>query len=324
MNFPGDRRPEGMNDTQGLVTLFDRPHDDPEGGDIVYVMELYPLTFHLLVDTGELFDPPGHLPLDAELRQFFGNDPLYLIHIALPLFLGLGHLLGELAIGLGFQVSKCQFLQFRLNPINTQAVGNGGKDLEGLLGDLLLLLGIEKVQGAHVVKPVGQLDEDHLDILHHRQDHLAEVLGLLLFTGLKAYLADLGHPIYQLGDLITKAFLDLLHRSQRVLDGIVEQAGNDARHIQLHLNQDPCHFERMDKIGFAGTAHLPLMNLGREDIGLLQKPEVCRGIVGLNLFCYVIESKHGDRRKPEARFERNCWICFEKLLDHSYIIFFAL
>jgi hypothetical protein len=142
------------------------------------------------------------------------------------------------------------------------------------------------------MQSIGELDEDYLDVLYHGQDHLAEILGLPFFMGLKADLADLGHPIYQMGDFVAEALLDFRQGSQGVLHGIVEQTGGDGGHIELHLGQNPGHFERVDEIGFTRTAHLSLVDLGREDIGLLQEPQVCRGIVRFYLFSYVIKSKH--------------------------------
>jgi hypothetical protein len=44
---------------------------------------------------------------------------------------------------------------------------------------LRLLLGRHVADGAHVVQPVGELHEDHPQILGHRHEQLAEVLGLL-------------------------------------------------------------------------------------------------------------------------------------------------
>ena len=55
-------------------------------------------------------------------------------------------------------------------------------DLHRLAGDALLLLDRQGVQRAHVVEPVGELDEDDPDVLGHRQQHLSDVLGLLLFV----------------------------------------------------------------------------------------------------------------------------------------------
>jgi hypothetical protein len=57
-------------------------------------------------------------------------------------------------------------------------MGQRRVDLERLLGLLQLLLLAEKRQRAHVVETVGQLDHDHANVLCHREDHLAIVLGL--------------------------------------------------------------------------------------------------------------------------------------------------
>ena len=40
-----------------------------------------------------------------------------------------------------------------------------------------------KIQGAHIVQPVGQFDDDDTDILRHRQQHLADIFRLLLLLG---------------------------------------------------------------------------------------------------------------------------------------------
>jgi hypothetical protein len=51
------------------------------------------------------------------------------------------------------------------------------------------------VERPHVVKPVGQLHEDDADVIHHRQEHLPEVLGLPLLARGEADGADLGHAL---------------------------------------------------------------------------------------------------------------------------------
>src|SRR3712207_7181283 len=53
------------------------------------------------------------------------------------------------------------------------------------------LLRLEVLERAHVVEPVGELDEDDAHVVDHRQKHLADVLGLLLLARLVAYLRDL-------------------------------------------------------------------------------------------------------------------------------------
>jgi hypothetical protein len=63
-----------------------------------------------------------------------------------------------------------------------EPVGERRVDLRGLPRDALLLVAGQVLEGAHVVQPVRELDEDHPDVVHHREDHLSEVLGLFLLA----------------------------------------------------------------------------------------------------------------------------------------------
>ena len=62
-----------------------------------------------------------------------------------------------------------EVLQFRLYLIETQTVGQRGIDVKRLAGNLVLLVGRLRLQRAHVVKAVANLDEDDADVLAHRQ-----------------------------------------------------------------------------------------------------------------------------------------------------------
>ena len=63
----------------------------------------------------------------------------------------------------------------------------------------------QRVHGAHVVRAVGELDEDDAQVAHHRQQHLAEALGLRLLAALEADLIELGDAIDDLGDVVAEA-----------------------------------------------------------------------------------------------------------------------
>ncbi len=66
------------------------------------------------------------------------------------------------------------------------------------------------VERAHVVQPVGELDDDDADVLGHGQEHLAHVLGLLLLHGLGLpNLAELRDAVDQARDVAAEALLDL-------------------------------------------------------------------------------------------------------------------
>ena len=100
-------------------------------------------------------------------------------------------------------------------------------DLHGLAGDAELLLGRQPVQGAHVVEPVGELDEDDPDVLGHRQEHLPDVLGLLLLVAVGREARQLGHAIDEVGDLCAEALLDVGQAVFGVLGDVVEQGSLD-------------------------------------------------------------------------------------------------
>ena len=47
----------------------------------------------------------------------------------------------------------------------------------------------------HVVKPVGQFDDDDADIVDHREQHLAIALSLPVFRGGEVDLAEFGDAV---------------------------------------------------------------------------------------------------------------------------------
>jgi hypothetical protein len=91
-----------------------------------------------------------------------------------------------------------------------------------------------------VVGAIGELHQNHADVLRHRDDHLAEVLRLLLLLrerGRSGEFGELGHPIHQLSDFRAEQLGKLFDGGQGVLDRVVEQPGDDRRLVQLELRQ---------------------------------------------------------------------------------------
>ena len=60
-----------------------------------------------------------------------------------------------------------------------QAVGKRRVDLKCLQSDPLLLFRTHDVERPHIVQAVTKLDEHDADIIDHRQEHLAQVFGLV-------------------------------------------------------------------------------------------------------------------------------------------------
>ena len=129
----------------------------------------------------------------------------------------------------------------------------------------------EKLQRAHVVQTVGQLDEDDADVVHHGQHHLAHVFGLRLFRRGEIDLADLGDALDDVRDLLAELGLDLVDGDRGVFDGIVQQAGDDGRGVQLHLRQDGGDLQRMHQVRLAGLARLAFVMFQGEFVGFLDE-----------------------------------------------------
>ena len=174
------------------------------------------------------------------------------------------HLIGELLVGEGVGVAEGQVFQFAAQLAHAQAVGQRRVDVQRLLGDLLPLLGDQVLQSAHVVQAVGQLDDDDADVGDHGQQHLADVLGLVLLAVGKLDLVQLGDAFDDVRHLLAEALLDLFGGHIGVFDGVVQQAGGDGGGVHLQLRQHQRDLQRMARIGFAGGALLALMLLQTE------------------------------------------------------------
>ena len=150
--------------------------------DVVDLAEGGALALHLPVDAVDVLGPAGQLGLDAGLGErlaehLHGPLDVRLAGPAAALELG-----GEAPVGLRLERLEAEVLELPLELPDAQPLGERGVDLGGLAGDALLLLDRQGAQGAHVVEPVGELDEHHADVLRHGQEHLADVLRLLLLV----------------------------------------------------------------------------------------------------------------------------------------------
>ena len=173
-------------------------------------------------------------------------------------------------------------------------MGQGYVDVEGLLGHSTSRALLHELEGAHVVKAIGQFDHQDADVFRHRDEHLSKVLGLAFAGGLELDLRDLGETLDEEAHLIAELLGDLLDRAVGVLHRVVEEAGADGGGVHAHVREDPGHLQGVDQVGLSGEALLPVMNLGGVDVGLLQQPKVAVRIVFQHPVGDVIEAQHMD------------------------------
>ena len=161
-----------------------------------------------------------------------------------------------------------EVLELPLDGVDAEPVGQGRVDLQRLLGLLDLLLLRQRLQRAHVVQAVGELDEDDPDVRGHRDHHLAVVLGLRLVARLERDPGELGHAVDEAGDLVAERLADLVERGRRVLDGVVQQRGAQRLGVEPHAGADLRHADRVHDELLARAAALVGVVLAGEDEGL--------------------------------------------------------
>ena len=137
-------------------------------------------------------------------------------------------------------------------------------DLERLLRLAHLGLLALVLDRAHVVEPVGELDQDDADVLRHRDDHLAVVLGVGLLAGLEARPGQLGDALDELRDLVAELGADVVGLGLRVLDDVVEERGGERLLVEMELGADLRDRPRMVDERLAGAARLALVRGRRE------------------------------------------------------------
>ena len=211
----------------------------------------------------------GHLRVDAdpvELGQQLAarlGDELLAVGPAL-----VDHLL-DLGVLARVERHEREVLELPLDRVDAEPVRDRRVDLERLLGLLDLLLLAQVGQRPHVVQAVGELDHDDADVLRHRQDHLAVVLGLRLLAGGELDARQLRDAVDQQAHVLAEPQRDLVGGRLGVLDHVVQQRRRQHRRRLLQPRADLGDAPRVQDVLLAALAQLPVVVLAgeRERVG---------------------------------------------------------
>ena len=102
-----------------------------------------------------------------------------------------------------------QVLQLEVQRVEAEPVGDRRVDVERLARDALAMRRRHRVERAHVVQPVGELDQDDAHVARHREQHLAEALGLRFLARGELDLVELGHAVDHVGHRLAERRLEL-------------------------------------------------------------------------------------------------------------------
>ena len=287
-----------VQETQDPIAVELGVRDHPDPHEIVDLVEGDLLERHLPVDAVDMLVAALDAARDPIFGQGPGNGADDLVDVVRPLLSLAGHPGPEIGVGFRIEDGKGKVLQFEFDPPDSQAVGQRGIDIERFLGDVLLFRGIEPLNGSHVVKPIGQLDQQDANVLGHREEHLPEVFGLFFSPGfLEMKLSDLRDPVDHLEHFLAEGGLDLLRSEGCVLEGIVKKGRHEAVGVDLHLRQDHRDIQGMIDVGVPRLAHLAFVGCESHEIGLADEVEpLGPGVVPGNGF-----EKGVDRDDPVSR-----------------------
>ena len=188
---------------------------------------------------------------------------------------------------------ETEVLELDAHSVHPQAVGDGGVDLEGFLGDASAFFAGQHFQGAHVVQAVGQLDQDHADVAGHGHGHLLEVLGLRLGLGLEVHLGQFADPIDQLGDGLAELLAQGFLGNAGVFDHVVQHGRHQALMVHVHVGEDAGNRQRMGHVGLAAAATLAIVGLLGVEVGPANQVDLFGAQVSRQPFGEGFYTRHG-------------------------------
>ena len=187
-----------MDHAQDCIAVDLRVRDNTYPREIIYLLKGDLLGRHLQVYAVKMLCPAANLCLKSIDLQILLYNFYDLADVFFPFSPFHRHLPGEIAVYLRFQILEGQVFKLYLHPPDSEAVCNRGIYLHGLLCNPLLFLRRKRFQRPHVVESVCKFYQDDPDILAHGDNHLPEILGLLLLPRHKLHFADLRQPLHQI------------------------------------------------------------------------------------------------------------------------------
>ncbi len=143
-----------------------------------------------------------------------------------------GHLGDQVAIVVRLEELERQVLELGLDAGHAESMRQRGVDLASLEGDAAPPLRRQVLERAHVVEPVGELDDDDSRVFRDREEQFPVVLDLLLRARPEGEARDLGESVYDAGDLAAELLGDVLRAHIGIFDDIVQERRRDGGAVE--------------------------------------------------------------------------------------------
>ena len=231
---------------------------------------------HLLVDRIDVLFAPGDHRFNAGGGQAFFDFRQHLVDAFTPVAAGRLHRLDKHPVAVRMQILEGQFVHLAKQAVQAEAIGNGRVNLDGFPRHAVSLLRAHRIERAHIVQTVGQLDQHDAHIARHGQQHLSEIFGFGFRGRLRFQAVELGDTVHQVCNRLAKARADFVLGDGGVFHHVVQQRRHDGLRIQLPIGNDLRDSYRVRDIGIAALAPLPVVGGVAELIGFFDQADIGR------------------------------------------------
>ena len=178
LELPGYRLVQPVQDAERGVARGRVGDQHPHAVDVEHLRERVALLAHLLVDREDRLLAAGDDGGDPGLGEAVADHVEQPVHHLAAVAARRLDRVGEHPVAHRVEMLEREVLQLEVQRVQAQPVGDRRVDVERLVRDPAPVRGRHRVERAHVVQPVGELDQDDADVLRHREQHLAEALRL--------------------------------------------------------------------------------------------------------------------------------------------------
>ncbi len=112
LEFSRNGCPHGVDDAQGLVTIFVGVYNDPEAYQVIDLLKVKILGLHFLVYAGDFFRAPRNFGCDSVFVEFLRDNPDNFGDVSFTLTLPFGKLFLKILMYVRMKILKGEFLQF--------------------------------------------------------------------------------------------------------------------------------------------------------------------------------------------------------------------
>ena len=133
---------------------------------------------------------------------------------------------------------EAKLLELDAHIVHTKSICDRRINVERLARDAASFFGGEHFERAHIVKAVGDFNQNNPQVFGHCHRHLLKVFGLRLGAARESHLVELAHAVDEIGYAGAELRLNGSFSDAGVFDNIVEHRGHKALRVHVHFAQN--------------------------------------------------------------------------------------